>query len=177
MRREWRGNSGSHNARVVIQPLNSTNIWPDLVDAFNESQTEIEVKLTVGPTNVDTVRGTLSTQIGSGSSTPDVYEGDITWPAQFAEAGLAVNLTDVFPESFWNRFSPGSIEFAEYKGESYSVPSWTEAAFLYYRKDLLEQAGLPVPETWEELMETAQQIQGSGAVKTGYPGKVPAMRV
>lgn len=166
------GGSGGNADRVTlewyVQPLNSTNIWPDLVAAFNESQSDIEVKLTVGPTNVDTVRGTLSTQIGSGSSTPDVYEGDITWPAQFAEAGLAVNLTEVFPESFWERFSPGSIQFAQYEGQSYSVPSWTEAAFLYYREDLLEEAGLPVPETWEELMETSKAIQESGAVKTGY---------
>jgi multiple sugar transport system substrate-binding protein len=151
-----------------VQPLNSTDIWPDLVEAFNESQSDIEVKLTVGPTNVDTVRGTLSTQIGSGSETPDVYEGDITWPAQFAEAGLAVNLTELFPDSFWERFSPGAIQFAQYEGQSYSVPSWTEAAFLYYREDLLEEAGLPVPETWEELLETSKQIQAAGAVQTGY---------
>jgi trehalose/maltose transport system substrate-binding protein len=57
---------------------------------------------------------------------------------------------------------------AQYKGASYSVPSWTEAAFLYYRKDLLDQAGLPVPKTWEELMSEAKQIQATGAVKDGY---------
>jgi multiple sugar transport system substrate-binding protein len=165
------GDSGKSDRVTLewyVQPLNSTSIWPDLVAAFNESQSDIQVKLTVGPTNVDTVRGTLSTQIGSGSATPDVYEGDITWPAQFAEAGLAMNLTELFPESYWERFSPGAIELAQYNGASYSVPSWTEAAFLYYRKDLLEDAGLPVPQTWEELAETAKEVQATGAVQTGY---------
>jgi len=161
-------NGGPVTLEWYVQPLNSTTIWPDLVDAFNKSHPDIKVKLTVGPTNVDTVRGTLSTQIGSGSATPDVYEGDVTWPAQFAKAGLAVNLTDLFPKDFWDRFSPGAITLAQYKGASYSVPSWTEAAFLYYRKDLLEQAGLPVPKTWEELMTDAKQLQASGTVKDGY---------
>jgi len=162
------GGGGPVTLNWYVQPLNSTSIWPDLVDAFNKSHPDIHVKLTVGPTNVDTVRGTLSTQIGSGSATPDVYEGDVTWPAQFAKAGLAVNLTKLFPADFWDRFSPGAITLAQYKGASYSVPSWTEAAFLYYRKDLLDQAGLPVPKTWEELMEQAKQIQATGAVKDGY---------
>jgi multiple sugar transport system substrate-binding protein len=151
-----------------VQPLNSTTIWPDLVQAFNKSHPNIKVTLTVGPTNVDTVRGTLSTQLGSGSATPDVYEGDVTWPAQFAKAGLAVNLTNLFPADFWKRFSPGAIKLAQYNGASYSVPSWTEAAFLYYRKDLLDQAGLPVPKTWEDLVADAKQIQATGAVKDGY---------
>jgi multiple sugar transport system substrate-binding protein len=162
------GGGGPVTLNWYVQPLNSTSIWPDLVDAFNKSHPDIHVKLTVGPTNVDTVRGTLSTQIGSGSATPDVYEGDVTWPAQFAKAGLAVNLTKLFPADFWDRFSPGAITLAQYKGASYSVPSWTEAAFLYYRKDLLDQAGLPVPKTWEELMKQAKQIQATGAVKDGY---------
>jgi multiple sugar transport system substrate-binding protein len=162
------GDGGPVTLDWYVQPLNSTSIWPDLVDAFNKSHPDIQVKLTVGPTNVDTVRGTLSTQIGSGSATPDVYEGDVTWPAQFAKAGLAVNLTKLFPADFWDRFSPGAITLAQYKGASYSVPSWTEAAFLYYRKDLLDQAGLPVPKTWEELMAQAKQIQATGAVKDGY---------
>ncbi|MCU1472050.1 ABC transporter substrate-binding protein [Amnibacterium sp.] len=166
------GSGGSSSSKVTInwyvQPLNSTSIWPDLVAAFNKSHPNIEVTLTVGPTNVDTVRGTLSTQLGSGSATPDVYEGDITWPAQFAKAGLAVNLTKLFPKSFWDRFSPGAITLAQYKGSSYSVPSWTEAAFLYYRKDLLTKAGLPVPSTWEELVADAKKVQATGAVKDGY---------
>lgn len=151
-----------------VQPLNSTSIWPDLVAAFNKSHPDITVNITTGPTNVDTVRATLSTQIGSGSATPDVYEGDVTWPAQFAKANLAVNLTKEFPADFWKRFSPGAIKLAEYKGASYSVPSLTEAAFLYYRKDLLDKAGLPVPKTWEELMADSKKLQKAGVVKDGY---------
>jgi trehalose/maltose transport system substrate-binding protein len=151
-----------------VQPLNSTAIWPDLVNAFNKSHPNIKVSLTVGPTDVDTVRGILSTELGSGSATPDVYEGDVTWPAQFAKARLAVNLTKLFPKSFWNRFSPGAIKLAQYNGASYSVPTWTEAAFLYYRKDLLAKAGLPVPTTWEELVADSKKVQATGAVKDGY---------
>ena len=30
--------------------------------------------------------------------------------------------------------------------------------FLYYRKDLLEKHGLPVPKTWAELGQTANKV-------------------
>ncbi|OZM77950.1 ABC transporter substrate-binding protein [Pseudonocardia sp. MH-G8] len=151
-----------------VQPLNSTPVFEELVAAFNEAHPDIHVNLEVGPTDVDVVRGALATQIGSGSATPDVYEGDIIWPAQFARGGLAEALTDHFPESFWDRFAPGLAEAGLVDGEHYNVPLLVEASFLYYREDLLEQAGVPVPRTWEELLAAARALQESGAVEHGF---------
>jgi multiple sugar transport system substrate-binding protein len=48
------------------------------------------------------------------------------------------------------------------------TPWFTEAGYLYYRKDLLKAAGLPVPKTWEELAATAAKLQAAKKAKYGF---------
>ena len=39
-----------------------------------------------------------------------------------------------------------------------ALPAYADFMFLYYREDLLEKYGRPVPTTWDELRETAKVI-------------------
>jgi multiple sugar transport system substrate-binding protein len=160
--------SGPVTITFYTEPLNTTPVVQDLVTTFEKSHPSIHVKLVVGPTNVDTVRGVLTTQISSGSASPDVYEGDVTWPAQFAKNNLAVNLSQNLPPSFWTQFAPGLLNAANVHGSYYMVPWITEAGYFYYRKDLLAANHLPVPRTWEEVASDAKKLQAAGQVKYGY---------
>jgi trehalose/maltose transport system substrate-binding protein len=160
--------SGPVTLTFYTEPLNTTPVVQDLVSAFEKSHPNIHVKLVVGPTNVDTVRGVLTTQISSGSASPDVYEGDVTWPAQFAKNNLAVNLSQYLPASFWKQLAPGLAAEANVHGSYYMVPWITEAGYLYYRKDLLAANHLPVPHTWEQLASDSRTLQSAHQVKYGF---------
>lgn len=160
--------SGPATITFYTEPLNTTPVVQDLVTTFEKGHPSIHVKLVVGPTNVDTVRGVLTTQISSGSASPDVYEGDVTWPAQFAKNNLAVNLSQYLPSSFWQQIVPGLVNEANVHGSKYMVPWITEAGYLYYRKDLLARYHLPVPRTWEQVASESKTLQSAGQVKYGY---------
>src|SRR5205807_9897608 len=80
-----------------------------LVAAFEKANPGITVKFVNAPASTDTTRSTLTTQISGGATTPDVYNGDVVWPAQFGQAGLAMPLSDHLPADFWNRFTPGLV--------------------------------------------------------------------
>ena len=139
-----------------------------LISDFEAKYPNIKVSLISAPTNTDTNRATLATQISGGSATPDVFMGDVIWPAQFGAKQLAVPLSDYLPASYWSQFAPGLVQGASYKGKVYGSPLFEDQGFLYYRKDLLAKEHLAVPQTWEQLESEAQQLQKAGLVKYGF---------
>jgi multiple sugar transport system substrate-binding protein len=139
-----------------------------LIQAFEKSHPNIKVQLQEQSTDTDTNRGSLTTAIGSGSATPDVYLADVVWPAQFANSQLALPLDEKLPKDFWDRFSSGLVDGATYQGHIYGAPFFADTAFLFYRKDLLEKAHLPVPTSWEQVMQEAKTLQEKGYVKYGF---------
>src|SRR5215472_8400677 len=85
-----------------------------LVDAFENANPSIKVNLISGPSNTDALRDTLRGVIAGGATVPDVYLGDVIWPATFGHAGLALPLTDYLPRTFWQRFPAALIQGATY---------------------------------------------------------------
>jgi multiple sugar transport system substrate-binding protein len=148
--------TGANDARTV------------LIKAFEKQYPNIKVTLVSAPTDTDTNRATLATQISGGSSTPDVFMGDVIWPAQFGAHELAVPLSKYLPASYWAKFAPGLVQGATYKGAVYGSPLFEDQGFLYYRKDLLAKEKLPVPTTWEQLESDSVKLVHAGLVKYGF---------
>jgi multiple sugar transport system substrate-binding protein len=139
-----------------------------LINEFEKKYPNIHVTLTSAPTNTDTNRATLATEISGGSATPDVFMGDVIWPAQFAAHQLAVPLSDYLPQSYWSQFASGLVQGASYKGKVYGSPLFEDQGFMYYRKDLLSKAGLQPPTTWEQLESEAKTLVSKNLVKYGF---------
>lgn len=51
-----------------------------------------------------------------------------------------------------------ATSFFTYDGKTYVLPSEGDTAWLWYRKDLFEAAGLTPPETWDEFYAAAKQL-------------------
>ncbi len=166
------GLPASAASKVVIEfaasPIANIGLRSHLISMFNSTHPGIEVKLISEPNNTDTYRAQLVTQISSGSTTPDVFMGDVIWPAQFGHAHLALALSRYLPHTFFKRFAPGLVQGASYHGHVYGAPFFMDAGFFYYRKDLLKKANLPVPHTWEQVVSDSKILQSRHLVKYGY---------
>jgi len=57
-------------------------------------------------------------------------------------------------------FSEQALELTRDGDAQLSVPSDAWAQLLVYRSDLFEQAGLPAPETYEDIMTAAEELDG-----------------
>ena len=147
--------TGANDARTV------------LINAFEKQYPNIHVTLVSASTDTDTNRATLATQIAGGAG-PDVFMGDVIWPAQFGAHQLALPLSSYLPSSYWSKFAPGLVSGATYKGAVYGSPLFEDQGFLYYRKDLLTKDGLPVPTTWEQLETDAKAVLAKGQTKYGF---------
>jgi len=166
------GNATSGSINWWASPITTSAKYGDtrtaLIAAFQKQYPNIHVSLTSAPTSTDTNRATLVTTISGGSATPDVFMGDVIWPAQFGAHQLAVPLSDYLPASYWSQFAPGLVQGASYNGKVYGSPLFEDQGFMYYRKDLLSKAGLPVPTTWQQLETDAKTLVSSHAVKYGF---------
>jgi len=166
------GSATSGSITWSASPITSNAKYGDtrtaLINAFNKQYPNIHVNLVSAPTNTDTNRATLATEISGGSATPDVFMGDVIWPAQFAAHQLAVPLSDYVPASYWTQFAAGLVQGASYKGKVYGSPLFEDQGFMYYRKDLLAKEGMSPPTTWQQLESEAKTLVSKNLVKYGF---------
>lgn len=103
----------------------------------------------------------------------DVYMVDVIW--QGILAPHAVDMKKYYNEAELKEFFPRIIENNTVGGKLASIPWFTDAGILYYRKDLLEKYGYKEPpQTWDELTEMSKKIQEGerGAGKGDFHGFV-----
>jgi multiple sugar transport system substrate-binding protein len=99
----------------------------------------------------------LTTAIATGQGADIFYISPGDW-RRYAEGGLALPLDEYFPQYLKDDLLPASLEAVTLNGHIYSVPFEMEPVALWYNKEMLEQAGLEPPKTWDELVTAAQKL-------------------
>ena len=98
----------------------------------------------------------------------DVILGDCIWPAQFAKAGLVLDVTDRVNELELDDIYQGALDATRYEGSYYGMPWLNDVKYMFVNKELLAQAGIEeVPTTWDELIADAQACKDQGICE--YP--------
>jgi ABC-type glycerol-3-phosphate transport system substrate-binding protein len=126
------------------------------VEMFMEENPDITVNILPMPNSSTDRHDLYVTYLASGTPDPDVLFLDVIWPAEFAP--FLVDLTDDYDYFGLDGFFPGTVASNTVEGRLVSVPWFTDAGILYYRKDLLDKYGYDVPETWDELYSIAKDI-------------------
>jgi len=132
--------------------------WDEILNIFKEENHDIEIIREVGPHSSTAFHDMLTQKLKNRSEDVDVFLMDVIWPPEFGAAGWAMPLDDLFPEKEREKFLEGTIVANTYGGHIYGVPLFIDSGMLFYRKDLLEKYHLPVPETWKQMVETAEWI-------------------
>ena len=123
-----------------------------------EQKTGHEVQVVSTP-NSATERLSLYQQLlAAQSGDVDVFQIDVVWPGMLANH--MVDLSEYTEGAEDNHFQ-SLVRNNTVDGRLVAMPWFTDAGVLYYRKDLLEKYDQPVPETWEQLTETAETVMQS----------------
>lgn len=141
-----------------------------MVDLYNSSQKLVQVQYIELPTPSQStqVHQQLVQSLSARNGSLDVFTGDIIWISEFAGAGWSAPLDSYFGSSAKAAYFPGIIDACTYGGALHALPWYLDAGMLYYRKDLLQAAGVAVPTTWDELVAAAQKLTSSGKVSDGF---------
>ena len=94
---------------------------------------------------------------------PDIIMADNPSVPQFIKAGVYKDITDKVKEwgmENWQDFFKGEQDITSSDGKIYAFQMVTNNCALFYRKSLLDKAGIAnPPETWQELKEDCKKIK------------------
>ncbi len=149
---------------VFIGGQQRPDVIGPMLEQFNAENPDIVARYEVGGATSDVQQQYLNTVLTSRSGDIDIFLIDVVRPAQYAASGWAEPLNQFFESeaammAYLEDFLPGPIEANLIDGTLYALPAFTDAQFLYYRTDLLEQYGFEPPTTWEALKMQALTIQ------------------
>ena len=109
-----------------------------------------------------------TTGLASGN-VPDMSTALPGHVVEMMDAEAVIPLDDVIEDIGKDRFAEAALSEGERDGEYYSLPLYSHAQVMWYRKDLLEDANLEVPETWEEFAEAAKALTKDGVYGCSFP--------
>ncbi len=159
---------GGRGPITLVTGGDLTSYLRGVLDGWNRKHPAEKVTLIELPDAADEVRAQMVSGLRSGSDRFDVLNIDVAWTSEFAAAGWISPLNaDRFP---LDRFLPPVVDTATFGGRLRAVPYVTNAALLYYRKDVLAQEHEKPPRTWAELRRLARTAAPAHGLD-GYAGQ------
>lgn len=142
----------------VNRPRQYVDLLQTLTDQHFTPQTGIRVKFAIMP---DEARLVLANAAGI---QPDVALGvstHIPYELAIRNALMDLRTFEDFDE-FIRIYSPGALLGYIINDSVYAIPETQDFWVTFYRRDILESLGLPVPTTWKEVLEILPELQRAG---------------
>lgn len=159
--------SSEETTKIVFARGVDTSVATEkFIEAFEESHPHIEVEFREMPSDTGEYHDQLVTAFSSQSSEIDIFLADTIWPAEFAQANYALEL-DRFIEKDdvdMDAHFDGPVKAGNFDGRQWAMPFFVDAGVFFYRTDIVDEA----PETWDDLIEAANQYKGEEGTQFGY---------
>jgi len=161
------GDGGSKESAGSATPDKATgaiNVWimepgsPDLKAFITQATSEFEqahagAKVAVQFVPWASAHDQFVTAIGGGQ-VPDVAEMGSTWTPEFGDLGALIPA-----QGKLDGYVGSLVEGATVGGNVYGLPWYAGARALIYRRDVLAELGLSVPQTWDELLAVGRAVR------------------
>ena len=108
----------------------------------------------------------------TGLASKNVPDISTALPGQVVEmmdAEALIPIDYVIDEIGRDRFSESALREGQKDGKCYSIPLYSHAQVMWIRKDLLKNAGLEIPKTWDEFRIAAKTLTKDGIYGCSFP--------
>jgi multiple sugar transport system substrate-binding protein len=110
------------------------------------------------PQGADGQRQQLVRRLAAHDGSLDILGLDVTWEAEFAQAGWIVPWTGTYKAQAEAGTLQPALQTAMWKGQLVAVPDNTNTQLLWYRSDLVPTP----PTTWAQMIADAEQLAKEG---------------
>lgn len=132
-----------------------------MVPIFNEEHPDIEVKFerSEGQGYWEKLSAAMA-----GGTAWDCFRGDQARALNWGPKGAIANVADLIAQDTQyplEGYIPGVVDAYNVGGKIYAVPAWCLTMWMYYNKNMFDEAGLayPTPEmTWDEYVTASEKL-------------------
>lgn len=157
--------TGGGSGRKTV-PLYTTENDPStlafyagVIAAFQADFPDVDVPITLYQDENQLQYLTTALQTGTDIG---VFGPPPSYIADWARQGFLLPLTELVKQIGEADFLDGTRVVVE--GEDYAIPFQANASAVYYRKDLLEGAGIAVPTTYEDYLGAVTALNGQNGI-------------
>lgn len=138
--------------------------FSDKMESCESDSLQVNNKLVSGSSVQEQARIVLSSR--RGNSPYDLIQVSASSFHEFQAKEQLQPITDLV-KKYWDEYeladiSPEVWDLATVDGEIYAVPLQMNMQQFFYREDVLQQYGLKVPETYDNVVEVAAKLQEAG---------------
>jgi multiple sugar transport system substrate-binding protein len=124
-----------------------------IAQMWNEENPDNPIRIERLPDAADEQRQQQSLELNAQGDLFDVLGVDVIWTGEYSTNGWLESLEDIRSD-IEEVTIPGAFESGQWGGELWAAPYNSNAGFLYYRTDLVDEP----PTTWDELQQVGLQI-------------------
>jgi multiple sugar transport system substrate-binding protein len=156
------GTSSAGTGPVTLNFYFYPDSSPATQDGINACNAQNHDKYTISyqklPKGSDGQRQQMVRRLAAHDPTMDILGLDVTWEAEFAQAGWVEPWTGTYKAEAENGTLAPALQTAMWKGQLVAVPDNTNTQLLWYRSDLVPTP----PTTWAQMIADAEQLKKEG---------------
>jgi multiple sugar transport system substrate-binding protein len=129
-----------------------------VANCSKQSDGKYTISYQVLPAASDNQRLQLVRRLAAGDPSIDIMGLDVTWEAEFANAGWIAPWTGANKNQAEAGTLPPALDTALWHGQLFAVPDNSNTQLLWYRSDLVKTP----PSTWTQMIADAEQLAKEG---------------
>ena len=149
---------------TTVTMLTLEQAYPNGLKALaSEFKAETGINLEIETMAQSTLLQKVGVELASKSSSYDMLFLEADRIPRFAGGGFIEPLDDyvsnpAYPDAKLDDFIKSTLDAYRYKGKLYALPYFAACQIMYYRGDILEEAGYGAPKNYDELLEISRKI-------------------
>ena len=163
------GTGDSAGGKVTLDFWSWAPNTQSLVDTWNAANPDIQVNYTDAGGGKDS-SAKLLTASRAGNA-PDVAAVEYPTLPSLIVADVPLDITDLVSD-VTDKYDEGTLSQTTFDGHIFGLPQDIGPMAFFYRSDLLEQWGIPVPTTWADFKTAAAAVRA--ADPSAYLASLPA---
>lgn len=167
------GNNNSADGKVTLKMVESltnptrTDTIKKLLAGFEKENPNIKIDLISPPT--DSADQKIQQMLQSGKGIDVVEARDITVGSFGANKWLYDMSADLKGWDGWANLTDNAVNYSKQDGKTYYIPYGFYGLSLFYRTDLVKDAGFSgPPASWQDLLKQSEKLNQPDANKFGY---------